>query len=74
MAGKHRDCAQVGIASLRRELPADASHRQVEAVIDELNADSACTGYIVARSDARPSAALRSQVLSNPETGSLTAI
>ncbi|ANS70396.1 methylenetetrahydrofolate dehydrogenase (NADP+) / methenyltetrahydrofolate cyclohydrolase [Streptomyces lincolnensis] len=47
VAGKHRDCAQVGIASLRRELPADASQRQVEETIDELNADPACTGYIV---------------------------
>ncbi|MFF4547833.1 bifunctional methylenetetrahydrofolate dehydrogenase/methenyltetrahydrofolate cyclohydrolase [Streptomyces sp. NPDC001435] len=47
VAGKHRDCAQVGIASIRRELPADATQRQVEDVIDELNADPACTGYIV---------------------------
>ncbi|MFJ8636276.1 bifunctional methylenetetrahydrofolate dehydrogenase/methenyltetrahydrofolate cyclohydrolase [Streptomyces sp. NPDC093568] len=47
VAGKHRDCAQVGIASLRRELPADASQRQVEETIDELNADPDCTGYIV---------------------------
>ncbi len=45
--GKHRDCAEVGIASIRRELPADASQQQVEAVVDELNADPACTGYIV---------------------------
>ncbi len=45
--GKHRDCAEVGIASIRRELPADATQRQVEAVVDELNADPACTGYIV---------------------------
>jgi methylenetetrahydrofolate dehydrogenase (NADP+) / methenyltetrahydrofolate cyclohydrolase len=45
--GKHRDCAEVGIASIRRELPADASQPQVEAVVDELNADPACTGYIV---------------------------
>jgi methylenetetrahydrofolate dehydrogenase (NADP+)/methenyltetrahydrofolate cyclohydrolase len=45
--GKHRDCAQVGIASIRRDLPADASQEQVEAVVDELNADPACTGYIV---------------------------
>ncbi|MGE5137474.1 MAG: bifunctional methylenetetrahydrofolate dehydrogenase/methenyltetrahydrofolate cyclohydrolase [Gemmatimonadota bacterium] len=45
--GKHRDCAQVGIASLRRDLPADATQEQVEAVVDELNADPACTGYIV---------------------------
>src|SRR5271155_3055657 len=45
--GKHRDCAQVGIASIRRDLPADATQAQVEAVVDELNADRACTGYIV---------------------------
>jgi len=45
--GKHRDCAEVGIASIRRELPADATQEQVEAVVDELNADPACTGYIV---------------------------
>lgn len=47
VAGKHRDCAEVGIASLQRELPASASQRDVEAVIDELNAEKACTGYIV---------------------------
>jgi methylenetetrahydrofolate dehydrogenase (NADP+)/methenyltetrahydrofolate cyclohydrolase len=45
--GKHRDCAQVGIASIRRDLPADATQAQVEAVVDELNADPGCTGYIV---------------------------
>ncbi|HEY2125596.1 MAG TPA: bifunctional methylenetetrahydrofolate dehydrogenase/methenyltetrahydrofolate cyclohydrolase [Streptosporangiaceae bacterium] len=45
--GKHRDCAEVGIASIRRELPADATQPQVEAVVDELNADPACTGYLV---------------------------
>lgn len=47
VAGKHRDCEQVGIASIRRELRADASQQQVEETIDELNADPACTGYIV---------------------------
>ncbi|QJY46562.1 bifunctional methylenetetrahydrofolate dehydrogenase/methenyltetrahydrofolate cyclohydrolase [Pseudonocardia broussonetiae] len=45
--GKHRDCAKVGITSLQRELPADATQAQVEAVIDELNADPTCTGFIV---------------------------
>ncbi len=44
--GKHRDCAEVGIASIRRDLPADATQDQIEAVVDELNADPACTGYI----------------------------
>jgi methylenetetrahydrofolate dehydrogenase (NADP+)/methenyltetrahydrofolate cyclohydrolase len=47
VAGKHRDCAQVGILSIRRDLPATASQQQVEDVIAELNADPACTGYIV---------------------------
>jgi len=47
VAGKHRDCAQVGIVSIRRDLPATASQQQVEDVIAELNADPACTGYIV---------------------------
>jgi methylenetetrahydrofolate dehydrogenase (NADP+)/methenyltetrahydrofolate cyclohydrolase len=47
VAGKHRDCAQVGIASIRRDLPESATQEQVEAVVDELNADPACTGYIV---------------------------
>jgi methylenetetrahydrofolate dehydrogenase (NADP+)/methenyltetrahydrofolate cyclohydrolase len=45
--GKHRDCAEVGITSIRRELPADATQRQVEMVVAELNADPACTGYLV---------------------------
>ncbi|MCX6470683.1 MAG: bifunctional methylenetetrahydrofolate dehydrogenase/methenyltetrahydrofolate cyclohydrolase [Corynebacteriales bacterium] len=45
--GKHADCAKVGIASLRRDLPADTTTEQLNAVIDELNADPACTGYIV---------------------------
>ena len=47
VAGKHRDCAQVGILSIRRDLPADATQQQVEAVVAELNADPACTGYLV---------------------------
>src|SRR6201996_7238329 len=45
--GKHRDCAEVGIASIRRELPADATPEQVSAAVDELNADPARHGYIV---------------------------
>ena len=44
---KHKDCAQVGIASIQRELPATATRTDVLAVVDELNADPACTGYIV---------------------------
>ncbi|MDQ1604263.1 MAG: methylenetetrahydrofolate dehydrogenase / methenyltetrahydrofolate cyclohydrolase [Actinomycetota bacterium] len=47
VAGKHRDCAQVGIESIQRELPATATQTDVERVVDELNADPACTGYLV---------------------------
>jgi methylenetetrahydrofolate dehydrogenase (NADP+)/methenyltetrahydrofolate cyclohydrolase len=47
VAGKHKDCAEVGIESIRVDLPATASQREVEAEIDRLNADPACTGYIV---------------------------
>jgi len=47
VAGKHRDCAEVGIASIRADLPATASQGDVEAEVARLNADPACTGYIV---------------------------
>ncbi len=47
VGGKHRDCEQVGIASLRVDLPATASAATVEAAIDDLNADPSCTGYII---------------------------
>ncbi|MCF8570496.1 bifunctional methylenetetrahydrofolate dehydrogenase/methenyltetrahydrofolate cyclohydrolase [Gordonia sp. HY002] len=45
--GKHSDCAKVGIASIRKDLPADITQEQLDATIDELNADPTCTGYIV---------------------------
>ena len=45
--GKHNDCAKVGITSIRRDLPADVTAAELDATIDELNADPACTGYIV---------------------------
>lgn len=47
VAGKHRDCAEVGIESIRVDLPATATQADVEAAVDRLNADPACTGYIV---------------------------
>jgi methylenetetrahydrofolate dehydrogenase (NADP+)/methenyltetrahydrofolate cyclohydrolase len=47
VAMKHRDCAEVGIESIRRDLPADATQQDVERAVAELNADPACTGYIV---------------------------
>jgi methylenetetrahydrofolate dehydrogenase (NADP+)/methenyltetrahydrofolate cyclohydrolase len=44
---KHRDSAEIGIASIERELPAGSTQAEVEAVIDELNADPACTAFLV---------------------------
>ncbi len=47
VAGKHRDCAEVGLASIRLDLPATASQADVEAAVAQLNDDPTCTGYIV---------------------------
>jgi methylenetetrahydrofolate dehydrogenase (NADP+) / methenyltetrahydrofolate cyclohydrolase len=47
VAGKHRDCAEVGIASIRHDMPATATQEEIEAVVRQLNEDPACTGYIV---------------------------
>lgn len=47
VAGKHADCAEIGVTSIKRELPADATFDQIAAAVNELNADPACTGYIV---------------------------
>jgi len=47
VGGKHKDCAEVGIASIRVDLPADTSQGELEAEIDRLNNDPAVTGYIV---------------------------
>ena len=44
---KHRDCEKLGINSIRKDLPADVSQEELERVIEELNNDDACTGYIV---------------------------
>ncbi|MFD4184156.1 bifunctional methylenetetrahydrofolate dehydrogenase/methenyltetrahydrofolate cyclohydrolase [Rhodococcus sp. NPDC058514] len=45
--GKHNDCTKIGINSIRRDLPADITQAELEATIDELNANPECTGYIV---------------------------
>lgn len=47
VAGKHADCAEIGVNSIRKELPADATFEQIVEAVQELNADPACTGYIV---------------------------
>lgn len=47
VGGKHKDCSEVGIASIRVDLPADTTQEELEAEIARLNADPAVTGYIV---------------------------
>ncbi|GAA4113585.1 bifunctional methylenetetrahydrofolate dehydrogenase/methenyltetrahydrofolate cyclohydrolase [Nocardioides fonticola] len=47
VGGKHKDCAEVGIESIRVDLPATATQAEIEEHIAALNADPACTGYIV---------------------------
>jgi methylenetetrahydrofolate dehydrogenase (NADP+)/methenyltetrahydrofolate cyclohydrolase len=44
---KHKDSAEIGIESIRRELPASATQAEVEAVVGELNADPTCTAFLV---------------------------
>ena len=47
VAGKHKDCAEVGIESIRIDLPEVASQPEIEEAVRTLNLDPACTGYIV---------------------------
>ena len=47
VGGKHRDCAEVGIHSIRIDLPATATQADVMAAINDLNSAPECTGYIV---------------------------
>lgn len=47
VAGKHRDCAEVGIESIRVDLPESATQSEIEASVFALNEDPSCTGYIV---------------------------
>ena len=47
VGGKHRDCAEVGINSIRIDLPSNATQQQVTDAITQLNTDSNCTGFIV---------------------------
>jgi methylenetetrahydrofolate dehydrogenase (NADP+)/methenyltetrahydrofolate cyclohydrolase len=59
---KHKDCAEVGIASIRYDLPASATQSEVEAVVDQLNSDPACTGYLVQQPTGLDEFALLSRV------------
>jgi methylenetetrahydrofolate dehydrogenase (NADP+) / methenyltetrahydrofolate cyclohydrolase len=65
VGAKHKDCAEIGIASIRRDLPATASQAEVEAVIAELNADPACTAFLVQQPTGLDEFALLSRV--NPD-------
>lgn len=47
VAGKHRDCQEIGINSIRVDLPADATQADILAAIRDLNSAKECTGYIV---------------------------
>jgi len=47
VGGKHKDCSEVGISSIRVDLPANASQEDVMKAIEQLNKDPNCTGYIV---------------------------
>ena len=47
VGGKHKDCAEVGINSIRIDLPASAKEKDVLAAIDDLNKSAECTGYIL---------------------------
>jgi methylenetetrahydrofolate dehydrogenase (NADP+)/methenyltetrahydrofolate cyclohydrolase len=62
VGAKHKDCAEIGITSIRRDLPATATQAEVEAVIDELNGDPACTGYLVQQPTGLDEFALLSRV------------
>jgi methylenetetrahydrofolate dehydrogenase (NADP+)/methenyltetrahydrofolate cyclohydrolase len=44
---KHKDCAEIGITSIRRDLPSGTTQAEVERVVAELNADPACTAFLV---------------------------
>ena len=62
VGAKHKDCAEIGIASIRVDLPATATQQEVEKRIDELNADPACTGFLVQQPTGLDEFALLSRV------------
>ncbi|CAA9394294.1 MAG: Methenyltetrahydrofolate cyclohydrolase / Methylenetetrahydrofolate dehydrogenase (NADP+) [uncultured Nocardioides sp.] len=62
VGAKHKDCAELGIESIRRDLPSTATQAEVEAVIDDLNADPGCTGFLVQQPTGLDEFALLSRV------------
>jgi methylenetetrahydrofolate dehydrogenase (NADP+) / methenyltetrahydrofolate cyclohydrolase len=59
---KHKDCAEIGIESIRVDLPGTSTQEEVEAEIDRLNADPACTGFLVQQPTGLDEFALLSRV------------
>jgi methylenetetrahydrofolate dehydrogenase (NADP+)/methenyltetrahydrofolate cyclohydrolase len=62
VGAKHKDCAEIGIESIRVDLPATATQAEVEARIDELNAREDCTGFLVQQPTGLDEFALLSRV------------
>jgi methylenetetrahydrofolate dehydrogenase (NADP+)/methenyltetrahydrofolate cyclohydrolase len=62
VGAKHKDCAEIGIESIRVDLPATATQAEVEAEIDRLNADPSCTGFLVQQPTGLDEFALLSRV------------
>ena len=62
VGAKHKDCAEIGIESIRVDLPATASQAEVEERIDELNAREDCTGFLVQQPTGLDEFALLSRV------------
>jgi len=59
---RHRDCAEVGIASIRHDLPTGTRLAEVEAIVDRLNSDPGCTGFLVQQPTGLDEFALLSRV------------
>jgi methylenetetrahydrofolate dehydrogenase (NADP+)/methenyltetrahydrofolate cyclohydrolase len=62
VGAKHKDCAEIGIESIRVDLPSTATQTEVERVIDALNSDPACTGFLVQQPTGLDEFALLSRV------------
>ena len=62
VGAKHKDCAEIGIESIRVDLPATATQAEVVSEIDRLNDDPACTGFIVQQPTGLDEYALLSRV------------
>jgi methylenetetrahydrofolate dehydrogenase (NADP+)/methenyltetrahydrofolate cyclohydrolase len=71
VAAKHKDCAEIGIESIRVDLPATATQAEAEAAIDALNDDPACTGFLVQQPTGLDEFALLSRVAPDKDVDGL---